>query len=232
MKLSVIIPAYNEKDTIEPILRRVLEVKLNEMGKEIVVVDDGSRDGTIDILKKIEKELGSPELRVFFHDRNRGKGAAIQTALSHVTGDIVIIQDADFEYHPEEYPLLVLPIVQYGAEVVYGSRFLGVHTAFQFWHYLSNKALTHITNLLFGYMISDMEVGYKAFRTEVIKSLTLKARGFDIEPEITAKIMKRKVRFYEVPISYSGRDFSEGKKITWKDGFKAIWTLLKYRFKD
>jgi glycosyltransferase involved in cell wall biosynthesis len=232
MNLSVIIPVYNEKETIETILRRVLEVKLEDMGKEIITVDDGSKDGTVEILQRIEKEWASPAVKVYFHSQNLGKGAAIRTALSHVTGDIVIIQDADLEYHPEDYPLLIKPIVKYGADVVYGTRFLGVHRAFLFWHYLANKGLTLITNLLFDSMLSDMEVGYKAFRTEVIKNIRINARGFDFEPEITAKILKRKLKLYEVPIIYSGRDYSEGKKITWRDAFIAIWALLKYRFKE
>jgi glycosyltransferase involved in cell wall biosynthesis len=232
MKLSVIIPVYNEKETIETILRRVLEVKMEEMGKEVIVVDDGSRDGTVEILQRIAKEWAPPNLKIYFHSQNQGKGAAIGTALTHVSGDIVIIQDADLEYHPEEYPLIVLPILKYGADVVYGTRFLGVHRAFLFWHYLGNKFLTFVTNLLFDSMLSDMEVGYKAFRIEVIKNIRLNAKGFDFEPEITAKILKRRLKLYEVPISYSGRDYAEGKKITWRDGFTAIWTLLKYRFKE
>lgn len=233
MKLSIIIPVYNEKDTIEAILRRVLEVKMEEMGKEVIVVDDGSKDGTVEILQRIAQEWSSPNLKIYFHAQNQGKGAAIRTALNHVSGEIVIIQDADLEYHPEEYPLLVLPILKYGADVVYGTRFLGVHRAFLFWHYLGNKFLTFVTNLLYDSMLSDMEVGYKAFRAEIIKQIPLKARGFEFEPEITAKILKRKkLRLYEVPITYSGRDYEEGKKITWRDGFTAIWTLLKYRFRD
>lgn len=233
MNLSVIIPVYNEKDTIEAILRRVLEVKIEEMGKEVIVVDDGSKDGTVEILQRIAKEWSSPNLKIYFHKKNQGKGAAIRTALNHITGDIVIIQDADLEYHPEEYPILVLPILKYGADVVYGTRFLGIHRSFLFWHYMGNKFLTFVTNLLYDSMLSDMEVGYKAFRTEIIKQIPLKARGFEFEPEITAKILKRKkLRLYEVPITYSGRDYDEGKKITWRDGFTAIWTLLKYRFKD
>jgi glycosyltransferase involved in cell wall biosynthesis len=232
MNLSVIIPVYNEKATVEAIIRRVLEVKMEEMGKEVIVVDDGSKDGTVEILQRIAKEWASPNLKIYFHAQNQGKGAAIRTALNYISGDIVIIQDADFEYHPEEYPLLVLPILKYGADVVYGTRFLGIHRAFLFWHYMGNKFLTFATNLLYDSMLSDMEVGYKAFRAEIIKQIPLKARGFEFEPEITAKILKRKLKIYEVPITYSGRDYAEGKKITWRDGFTAIWTLLKYRFKD
>lgn len=229
MKLTAIIPVYNEKATIEAILRRVVEVQVDGMEKEIIVVDDGSRDGTREILQSIERDWASPSIKIYYHPQNRGKGAAVSTALSHTTGDLVIIQDADLEYQPEEYPILVGPILKYGADVVYGTRFSGVHRAFFFWHYLGNKGLTLLTNLLFDSMLSDMEVGYKAFRTEVIKSIRIEAKGFDFEPEITAKILKRKLRIFEVPITYSGRDYLEGKKITWRDGFIAIWTLLKYR---
>jgi glycosyltransferase involved in cell wall biosynthesis len=196
------------------------------------VVDDGSQDGTAEILRRIEKERAYPFLRVYFHSRNQGKGAAVRTALAQVSGEMVLIQDADLEYQPEEYPLMVMPILQYGADVVYGTRFLGVHRAFLFWHYLGNKMLTLLTNLLYDSMLSDMEVGFKAFRTEAIRSIPLRARGFEFEPEITAKILKRKLRLFEVPITYAGRDYSEGKKITWRDGYRAVWTLLKYRFKE
>jgi glycosyltransferase involved in cell wall biosynthesis len=230
MKLSVIIPAYNEKGTIEIVLRKVLEIELDDLEKEIIVVDDGSRDGTTEILQRMEKEWSSPLMRVYFHPQNLGKGAAIMTALSQVLGDIVIIQDADLEYHPEDFALLVKPILEYGADAVYGSRFVGIHRAFFFWHYMGNKFLTFVTNLLFDSMISDMEVGYKAFRTAVIKDIKIRAKGFDFEPEITAKILKRKLKLYEFPITYSGRDYTEGKKITWRDGYKAKWTLIKYRY--
>ena len=232
MKLSIIIPVYNEKDTIAIILGKVLAIRLENMEKEVLVVDDGSHDGTKEILQGIQKITSPAPLQVIYHPQNRGKGAAVSTALSQVTGYIVIIQDADLEYDPEDYPILMMPILKHGADAVYGTRFLGIHRAFMFWHYLANKGLTLATNLLFDSMISDMEVGYKAFRTEIIKSITINARGFDFEPEVTAKILKRKVKLFEVPITYSGRDYSEGKKITWRDGFKAVWTLLKYRFVD
>jgi len=232
MKLSVIIPAYNEKETIEPIIQRVLGVELPDVSHEVVVVDDGSTDGTVEILKRLETGEDASNLSVFFHSRNLGKGAAIRTALDHIQGDIVIIQDADLEYQPEEYPVLLEPFLRYGAEAVYGTRFLGVHRAFMFWHYLGNKFLTLLTNVLYDSMISDMEVGYKAFRADIIRNIPLNARGFDFEPEITAKVLKRRIKLYEVPITYSGRDYHEGKKITWKDGVVAIWTLIKYRFKD
>jgi len=233
MKISVIIPVFNEKETIEVILRRVLGANKKECPIcEIIVVDDGSTDGTKDILTRIAAESTQPPVKILIHSRNQGKGAAVRTALGHINGDMVLIQDADLEYHPEEYPLVVKPIVEYGADVVYGSRFLGIHRAFLFWHYVGNKLLTLLTNVLFDSMLSDMEVGFKAFRTEVIKSTPLHSRGFDFEPEITAKVLKRKLKLYEVPITYSGRDYSEGKKITWRDGLTAIWTLIKYRFKD
>lgn len=232
MKLSIIIPVYNERDTVAIILQKVLAIQLENIEKEVLVVDDGSDDGTKEILRGIQKNCSCAPLQVFYHLQNRGKGAAVSTALSQVAGDIVIIQDADLEYDPEDYPVLIMPILKYEADAVYGTRFSGIHRAFMFWHYLANKGLTLATNLLFDSMISDMEVGYKAFRTEIIKSIKINARGFDFEPEVTAKILKKKVKLFEVPITYSGRDYSEGKKITWKDGFKALWTLLKYRFKD
>lgn len=232
MKLSIVIPVYNEKPTLEAVLRNVLAVPLEGIEKELVVVDDGSQDGTIEILKRMGQEIPPPALKVYFHRENQGKGAAIGTALNHITGDIVIIQDADLEYHPEDYSNLILPIIKFKADAVYGTRFIGIHRAFLFWHYMANKTLTFMTNLLYDSMISDMEVGYKAFRADVIKNIPFKAKGFDFEPEITAKILKSKLKLYEVPIMYSGRDYSEGKKITWKDGVKAVWTLLKYRFVD
>jgi len=232
MKISIVIPVYNEKPTIEAVLQKVLAMPLEGMEKEVIIVDDGSTDGTVEILKRMAQENSPTFLKVFFHSRNQGKGAAIATALSQISGEIVIIQDADLEYHPEDYPTLLLPILKFKADAVYGTRFIGIHRAFLFWHYMANKFLTFLTNLLYDSMISDMEVGYKAFRAEVIKKIPFQAKGFDFEPEITAKILKRKLKLYEVPIMYSGRDYSEGKKITWKDGVRAVWTLLKYRFVD
>lgn len=232
MKLSVIIPVFNEKDTIAAVLTNVQKAALEGVDKEIIVVDDGSQDGTGEILARMGQEIPPPALKIYSHERNQGKGAAIGTALNHITGDIVIIQDADLEYHPEDYSNLILPIIKFKADAVYGTRFIGIHRAFLFWHYMANKTLTFMTNLLYDSMISDMEVGYKAFRADVIKKIPFKAKGFDFEPEITAKILKRKLKLYEVPIMYSGRDYSEGKKITWRDGVKAVWTLLKYRFVD
>lgn len=222
---------YNELPTIQSIVEKVQAVNLP---KEIIIVDDCSTDGTREILKnlKLKSQIPGDNLIIHYHTRNQGKGAAIQTGLQFVTGDVVIIQDADLEYDPQDYPSLLKPILEKNADVVYGSRFLGSHRVFMFWHYLGNKFLTFITNLLFDTMLSDMETCYKAFKTEVIKGLNLKSRGFNIEPEITAKVFKKKYKVFEVPISYDGRGYEEGKKITWKDGFGAIYTLFKYRFKD
>ncbi|OGF01435.1 MAG: glycosyl transferase [Candidatus Edwardsbacteria bacterium RIFOXYD12_FULL_50_11] len=225
MKLSVIMPVYNEKATIEKIIARVLAVPIE---KELVIVDDYSTDGTKDILKTYE---GRPGIKISYHPYNLGKGAGIRTGIRECTGDIVIIQDADLEYSPEEYPRLVEPIVRGAADVVYGSRFYGTHRVFMVWHYLGNKFLTALTNVLYNTMLTDMETCYKVFRSEVIKDLNLRSFRFDIEPEITAKIFKnRKLRVYEMPITYDGRDYHEGKKIHWYDALPAIWTLIKYRF--
>lgn len=234
VKLSIIVPAYNERATIEEILRRVREAPLDSdlnVEKEIIVVDDGSTDGTREILARIASE--HPDIKVLFHDRNRGKGAAIRTALQHVTGDYVVIQDADLEYDPRDYSVLLRPLIEGKADVVYGSRFLGPHRAFLFLHYLGNKFLNLVTNILYDTILTDMETCYKMFRTDVIRNIPLKARGFEFEPEVTAKVLKRGYRVFEVPISYSGRDFAEGKKIhPWKDGLRALWTLIKYRVVD
>lgn len=229
MKLSIIIPTYNERDTIREILRRVQEAPTAGLTKEIIVVDDGSTDGTRDILRALDPGEG---VQVFYHAENRGKGAAIRTGLSHATGDIVLIQDADLEYDPRDYPALLQPILEGRAGVVYGSRFLGPRKAMFFWHMLGNKFLTLVTNVLYDSILSDMETGYKAFRADIIRGLPLRSRRFEFEPEITAKVLKRGHRIYEVPISYTGREYHEGKKITWRDGFSALWTLLKYRFVD
>lgn len=223
MKLSILIPVYNERATILEILKRVQAVPYE---KEIIAVDDGSTDGTRELLAQVQG------VTVLYHDRNRGKGAAIQTALAHATGDIIVIQDADLEYDPRDYKQLVEPIMEGRAKVVYGSRFLGPRMAMFFWHMVANKMLTLMTNILYDAILSDMETGYKAFRADVIKGMRLRSHRFDFEPEVTAKVLKRGIRIFEVPISYYGREYSEGKKIGVKDGFVAIWTLLKYRFVD
>ncbi len=225
LKLSILIPVYNERATLVEIMRRVQAVPFD---KEIIAVDDGSTDGTRELLQQIEKD----GIIVLRHDKNLGKGAAIRTALARATGDIIIIQDADMEYDPRDYTQLVTPIIEGRVKVVYGSRFLGPRMAMFFWHMLANKMLTLMTNILYDAILSDMETGYKAFRADVLKSIPLRSRRFDFEPEVTAKVLKRGNRIYEVPISYYGREYSEGKKIGMRDGFVAIWTLLKYRFVD
>ncbi|MEO0248223.1 MAG: glycosyltransferase family 2 protein [candidate division WOR-3 bacterium] len=223
---------FNEATTIKEILRRVQEVPVEGWEKELIIVDDGSQDGTREILRnEIEPSLSGG--KVFYHERNQGKGAAIQTGLTAVTGDIVLIQDADLEYDPHDYPHLVRPIVEGVADVVYGTRFLGgTHRVLFFWHFMGNRCLTFISNMLTNLNLSDMETGYKVFRAEVIKQIPLKSKRFGFEPEITAKISKRRCRVYEVPISYFGRDYSEGKKITWKDGLVAIGCIVRYRLWD
>jgi glycosyltransferase involved in cell wall biosynthesis len=221
--LSVVMPVYNERTTIEEIVRRVLAVPLRI---ELIVVDDGSTDGTSEMLDSLQRELTFTLLR----QKNAGKGAALRAGFAAVTGDLLVVQDADLEYSPEEYPQLIELICDGKADVVYGSRFLGRHRAFLFAHYVGNKFLTLATNVLYNTMLTDMETCYKAMRTDVIRSMTLKSDGFGIEPELTAKIFKRGYRVYEVPITYEGRGYEQGKKITWAAGFVALWVLLKYRF--
>ena len=225
--LSILIPVYNEKATLLELLRRVEEVQL-PVDKQIVLVDDGSTDGTRDILAG----LGS-RAKVILHERNRGKGAAVRTALEAATGDWAIIQDADLEYDPADYPGLLAPLLDGRADAVYGSRFLGgPHRVLLFWHYVGNVFFTLLTNALYNINLSDMGTCYKAFETAKIKSVPLESERFGIEAEITAKICKRRFRLYEVPISYSGRTYAEGKKITWRDGFSYLWCLLRYRIAD
>ncbi|MDP8257047.1 MAG: glycosyltransferase family 2 protein [Candidatus Alcyoniella australis] len=226
MKLSILMPVFNERNTISEIVKRVLDTPWE---KELIIVDDGSDDGTREILQQID---GDERVRLILHDRNRGKGAAVRTAIAESTGDICLIQDADLEYDPRDYEQLIAPIIEKRADVVYGSRFLGPHRAFLFWHKLGNWMLTQITNILFNTILTDMETCYKAFRADLLRSLPLTEDGFEIEPELTAKVFKRGARVFEVPISYSGRDFDEGKKITWRHGFTALWALFKYRFRD
>ncbi len=224
--LSVIMPVYNERETLTEILARVRAVNLE---KEILVVDDGSTDGTRDMLKEEEKK---GDLKILYHEANKGKGAAVRTGLEHASGDFIIIQDADLEYDPRDYPKMLQPLLEGQAEVVYGSRFLGFRDAMFFTQALGNRFLTVLTNLLYGTALSDMETCYKVFRAEVIKSIPLRSRRFELEPEITAKLLKRGYRIHEVPISYQGREYHEGKKLTWRDGITALWTLIKYRFVD
>ncbi len=230
MKVSILIPVYNEERTVSQILEQVRAVDLSPLEKEIIVVDDGSQDGSVEILSQ-EAQRG--DITFVRHERNQGKGAAVRTAMAHATGDIFLIQDADLEYDPRDYPSLLRPILERRAEVVYGSRFLGgPRKAMLFWHMVANKLLTLITNILYDSILSDMETCYKVFKAEVVRSIPLRARGFEFEPEITAKILKRGYRIFEVPITYTGREYHEGKKIKARDAFIALWTLLKYRFVD
>jgi len=224
--VSVVMPAYNERDTIDEIIRRVLSVPLRV---ELIVVDDGSTDGTRDMLQSLQRELG---FKLVLQPQNGGKGSALRTGFQQVTGDIVVIQDADLEYSPEEYPSLIELICAGRADVVYGSRFLGRHRVFLFTHYMGNKLLTFLTNVLYNTILTDMETCFKVMRVEVLRSFTLHSDGFGIEPELTAKIFKRGYRVYEIPITYDGRGYTEGKKITWRDGVVALWVLLKYRFTE
>jgi glycosyltransferase involved in cell wall biosynthesis len=224
--LSVVMPVFNERDTIEEIIHRVLAVK---MRIELIVIDDKSTDGTSEILDELQKAHGFVLLK---QPHNRGKGAALRRGIAAVTGDLVIFQDADLEYSPEEYPLLTELIRTGRADVVYGSRFLGRHRVFLLTHYMGNRLLTFITNVLYNTMLTDMETCYKVMRTDVLRSMKLKSNGFGIEPELTAKVFKRRYRVYEVPISYDGRGYDEGKKITWRDGVVALWVLVKYRFTE
>ncbi len=224
--VSVVMPAYNEIDTIEEIIRRVLSVPLRV---ELIVVDDGSTDGTRELLQKLQRDGG---FKLVLQPKNAGKGAALRAGFGQLTGDIVIIQDADLEYSPEEYPQLIELICAGRADVVYGSRFLGRHRVFLFTHYVGNKLLTFLTNVLYNTILTDMETCFKVMRVEVLRSFVLRSNGFGIEPEITAKIFKRRYRVYEIPITYDGRGYDEGKKITWRDGLVALGVLLKYRFTE
>jgi glycosyltransferase involved in cell wall biosynthesis len=225
MKLSVIIPVYNEVESIQVILKRVSEQNL---AHEIVVVDDGSKDGTRDVLKELDGRNG---VRVILHEHNKGKGAAVRTGMEAALGDVLLIQDADLEYDPRDYPVLLKPIQEGIADVVYGSRFMGgSHRVAMFWHMVANQLLTFMTNILYNTILTDMETGYKVFRREVIDGMVIRANSFDFEPEFTAKILKRKFRIFEVPITFNPRDYSQGKKIKLHDAFEAVWTLFKYRF--
>ncbi|MEL7060898.1 MAG: glycosyltransferase family 2 protein [Acidobacteriota bacterium] len=227
--LTVVIPAYNERPTVETLLRRVAEAPLPDgVEVEMVVVDDGSTDGTRELLRELEV-ASDPPFRLIEHPANRGKGAAVRTGFSHARGDFVLVQDADLEYDPIEYPNLLQPILDGRADVVYGSRFLGgPHRVLFFWHYLGNRALTTLSNMFTDLNLSDMETCYKVFRSEVLRDMDLESDRFGIEPELTAKVAKQRARIYEVPISYHGRTYAEGKKIGWRDGFGAIWAILRY----
>ena len=224
--LSVVMPVYNERSTIDEIVRRVLAVPLRI---ELIVVDDGSKDGTREILAGLAREL---PFKLVLQPANAGKGAALRRGFREITGDLMVIQDGDLEYSPEEFPELIQLICEGRADVVYGSRFLGRHRVFLFTHYVGNRFLTLVTNVLYNTMLTDMETCYKVMRSDVVRSMTLESDGFGIEPELTAKIFKRRYRVYEVPITYDGRNYDEGKKITWRDGFVALWVLLKYRFTE
>ena len=227
MKLSVVMPVFNEKKTILEVLERVRAV---DIPKEIIIVDDFSTDGTRDILQALPP---SDDLKIVFQPRNMGKGAALRTGFGVVSGEIVIIQDADLEYDPTEYPVLIQPILDNKADVVFGSRFLGgPHRVLLFWHSVGNRILTNLSNMLTDLNLTDMETCYKAFRAELLKKITLRENRFGFEPEFTAKVSKARCRIYEVPISYSGRDYAEGKKIGWKDGVAAIYFIFKYKLFD
>jgi glycosyltransferase involved in cell wall biosynthesis len=226
MKISVVIPVFNERDTIAEVVSRVRRA-LDGKDAEIVVVDDGSTDGTREALRSIAG------IRLIEHERNQGKGAALRTGFAAASGDVVIVQDADLEYDPRDYPKLLEPIEDGRADVVFGSRFLGgPHRVLFFWHYLANKLLTWLSNLFTNLNLSDMETGYKVFRRPVLERIHIRSDRFNFEPEITAKVAKTRCRVYEVPISYSGRTYDEGKKIGWRDGFSALWTIIKFRFVD
>jgi len=236
VKLSVLIPVYNEERTLKEVVRRVCDFQIP---KEIILVDDGSEDQSRKILTRLQEEIASAkdslnQIKVFFQPVNQGKGAALKTALSHVTGDIVIVQDGDLEYDPKDYPSLLAPIQAGQADVVYGTRFAGggAHRVHFFWHSMGNRMLTLLSNMLTNLNLSDMEVGYKVFRAEVLKGIELKSKRFGFEPEITVKLAKKGCRFYEVPISYYGRTYEEGKKITWKDGVAALYYMIRFRLAD
>jgi len=236
VKLSVLVPVYNEERTLEEVVRRVCAFP---MAKEIILVDDGSKDRSREILAHLQEanqRANDPlnQIKIFFQPQNQGKGAALRTALGHVTGEIVLVQDADLEYDPADYSALLEPIQKGQADVVYGTRFAGggAHRVFFFWHSLGNRVLTLLSNMLSNLNLSDMEVGYKVFRTETLQGIELKSRRFGFEPEITMKLAKKGCRFYEVPISYHGRTYEEGKKITWKDGLAALYYMIRFRFTD
>ena len=225
MKVSIVIPCFNEAETIENIVQAVLSVPLTN--REIIIVDDSSTDGTKEILSTKIKDLVD---KIILHESNQGKGAALRSGFANVTGDVVVIQDADLEYNPQEYPILLQPILDGKADVVYGSRFQGgqAHRVLYFWHYVGNQILTLLSNMFTNLNLTDMETGYKAFRIEILKQIKIEENHFSVEPELTAKFAKLGCRIYEVGISYNGRTYKEGKKINWKDGLQALWCILKY----
>ena len=228
MKLSIVVPVYNEKNTIEKILTKIEEV--TDLDKEIVVVDDASTDGTVEILKKLEQQ--NPHTKFIYKTENKGKGNTLKLGFKHTTGDCVIVQDADLEYDPQDYKKLLRALKEEKVDVVYGSRFSGNYQDMSNLHYFGNKLLTLVTNLFFGVLLTDMETCYKLMPGEFVRNVDIKSERFDFEPEITAKILKAGLKIREVPISYKGRSHTAGKKITWKDGVGAIWTLIKFRFLD
>ncbi|MBI3966141.1 MAG: glycosyltransferase family 2 protein [Chloroflexi bacterium] len=228
MKISIIVPVYNEESTVQDLLEQVRNVAIDDCTREIIVVDDGSTDGTRAILADVAHDN---LVRVFYHERNRGKGAAVQTGLTKCTGDIIIIQDADLEYDPQDFPRLLRPILSGKAKVVYGSRFLGEHKAMYFWHSVGNNFLTLVANVMFDTTLTDVETCYKVFTRDVATKLHLREPRWGFDPEITCQILKSGCRIYEVPISYAGREYNEGKKITWRDGFVVLWTLLRCRIR-
>jgi len=226
MKLSVVVPVFNERQTILEVLNRIERVPFE---KEIIVVDDGSTDGTRDVLKGLQFQGALPSTRFVFQPQNAGKGAAIRAGIQVAAGDVILVQDADLEYDPSDYPVLLDPIIKGKADVVYGSRFMGgAHRVLFFWHYVGNKLLTLLSNMMTNLNLTDMETGYKVFRREIFSKISIEENRFGFEPEITAKVARLRCRVYEVPISYFGRDYSEGKKITWKDGFAALYVIAKY----
>jgi glycosyltransferase involved in cell wall biosynthesis len=229
MKLSIVIPVYNEAGTLEEIFRRV---QATHYDKEIIAVDDASKDNSRDILTRLSQEHNN--VRIFFHESNQGKGAALRTGFAQVTGDVVIIQDADLEYDPVDYPVLLDPIQRDLADVVYGSRLIGSqpHRVLYFWHYMGNRCVTFLSNMFTNLNLSDMEVGYKVFKADVIKGIQIKCNRFGVEPELTAKVARKNWRVYEVPIGYYGRDYAAGKKITWRDGIAAIFHIVRFRLFD
>ncbi len=234
-RLSIILPVYNEKETIRDVVDRVLRTEL-PLEKELVIVDDFSRDGTREMLPQIQREMEQafgPRIQLVMHEQNRGKGAALRTGFQHATGDILLVQDADFEYDPRDYPILIQPMLEGRADVVFGNRFHGgAHRVLYFWHYVINRMLTSFCNLLTNLNLNDMEVGYKVFRREVLEAITLKTDRFGFEPEVTIKVARLRCRIYEVPIMYHGRTYEEGKKITWRDGVAAVWHIIHFRFFD